>query len=173
MFHNNRTYVSRLCSSYLLGCLHLYVSSSIRDVHFFPKLSCSKNCREKVVPDEKIILKSKCSAYCYGELSFSWSLYMYDDPNMPEPFNLTDLNAFSAEEFQNIASSPTNQIDIAIKPNSLEKDRKYIVAFRATRPSGVHGELRYTMLMNSPPSIGKRKLNIIAALSLSLPLLSF
>lgn len=110
-----------------------------------------------MVPDEKIILMSSCSSFCYGELSFRWSLYMYDDPDMPEPFNLTDLSAISPEEFQNMASSPINQIDIAIKPNSLEKDRKYIVAFRATRPSDVYGELRYTMFINSPPRTGKQE----------------
>jgi hypothetical protein len=80
---------------------------------------------------------------------------MYDDPNTPEPFNLTDLNTFSPEEFQNMASNPINQLDIAIRPNSLEIGRKYIIAFRATRPSGVYGELRFTMLVNSPPVRGK------------------
>ena len=82
---------------------------------------------------------------------------MYDNQNMPEPFNLTDLYAFSPEEFQNMASSPTNQLDIAIKPHSLTSGRKYIMAFRAIRPSGVYGELRYTMLVNSPPNKGKGK----------------
>jgi hypothetical protein len=80
---------------------------------------------------------------------------MYDNPNTPEPFNLTDLNAFSPEEFQNMTSSPINQLDIAIRPDSLGIDRKYVIAFRAARPSGVYGELRYTMRVNAPPLRGK------------------
>lgn len=79
---------------------------------------------------------------------------------MPEPYNLTDLNVITNEELQNMAWNPTNELGLAIKPNSLQTGRKYTLAFRATRPSGVYGEVRYTMLVNAPPENGTRSLLI-------------
>ena len=73
---------------------------------------------------------------------------------MPEPYNLTGLNEIPRNELENMASKPLDELDLAIKPNTLKTNKKYIVAFRATRPSGVYGELRYTMLINSPPVEG-------------------
>ena len=113
-----------------------------------------KNCKAKVNRDEKMILTSFCNAHCYGELSFIWSLYQYDDVNTPEPYNLTDLTEIPRNELESMTSKPLDELDLAIKPGRLEINRKYIVAFRASRPSGVYGELRYTMLINQPPQPG-------------------
>ncbi|XP_028412301.1 uncharacterized protein LOC114535123 [Dendronephthya gigantea] len=118
------------------------------------KTSCKMNCKSKINTDEKIILESFCDARCYGELTFLWSLYLYDDVNTPEPYNLTELIEIPREEFSNMTSNPVDELDLAIKPNSLKENKKYIAAFRAIRPSGVVGELRYTLLMNSPPERG-------------------
>ena len=118
--------------------------------------SCVRNCQTKVNGDEKIILASKCTAHCYGKLEFGWSLYSYDDVSMPEPYNLTDLNEIPKDELENMASNPVNELDLAIKPNSLKAGGKYILAFQATRPNRVYGELRYTMLINDPPLNGKK-----------------
>ena len=73
---------------------------------------------------------------------------------MPEPYNLTDLNEIPRNVLEIMASKPVDELDIAISPNTLEINRKYVLAFRATRPSGVYGELRYTMMINSPPTKG-------------------
>ena len=112
------------------------------------------------MPDEKIILKSSCSAFCIGMLQFNWSLYLYDDVNMPEPYNLTDLNEIDQTKLQGMASNPINELDLAIKPNSLQPGRKYIIAFRAQRPNNVYGELRYTLFIDAPPENGKRLVRI-------------
>ena len=117
--------------------------------------SCSKNCRDKVIPDEKIIIKANCKSLCYGKLDFGWSMYMYDDINMPEPYNLTDLNEITQEQLAAMALNPTNELDLAIKQDSLQPGGKYILAFRAIRPSRVYGEVRYTMFVNAGPVNGK------------------
>ena len=75
--------------------------------------------------------------------------------NQREPFNLSSLNEIPPAELQGIASNPINELDIAIKPHSLSIGKKYIFAFRAIRPSGVYGELRTTVIVNSPPVGGK------------------
>ena len=118
--------------------------------------SCSKNCQSEVVPDKKTILVSSCSSFCYGELEFSWSLYLYDDINQLEPFNLSSLNQIPKDEFENMTSNPLDELNLAIKPDSLQAGKKYTVAFRATRPTGVYGECRTTVIVNSPPAGGKR-----------------
>ena len=94
---------------------------------------------------------SECSKYCVGELTFSWSLYLYDDINQREPFNLSTLNEIPPAEFQNMASNPINELNIAIKPHALKIGKKYTFAFRATRTGGVYGELRTTVMVNAPP----------------------
>ena len=118
--------------------------------------SCSKNCKSKFVPDKKAILVSTCDSFCYGELTFSWSLYSYDDINQLEPFNLSALNEIPKDEFQHMTSNPPDEINLAIKPDSLQVGKKYTIAFRATRPSGSYGECRTTVIVNSPPVGGKR-----------------
>jgi hypothetical protein len=117
--------------------------------------SCSKNCKDKITSDEKTILQSACSAFCTGELTFSWSLYCYDDINTPEPLNLSSLHEIPQSEFQDMVYNPINELDLAIKPYSLQPGKKYTLAFRATRPTGALGELRTTLLVNSPPAGGK------------------
>ena len=97
---------------------------------------------------------SSCAKFCFGELSFNWSLYEYDNVRQFEPFDLSTLKAIPAEEFQNMAANPTDELALAIKPDSLKVDRKYTIAFRAMRPSGVFGELRTTVIVNSPPHGG-------------------
>ena len=99
---------------------------------------------------------SRCSMFCTGELAFSWSLHSYDDINQAEPFNLSSLNEIPKEQFENMVSNPLDELELAIKPNSLHVGKKYTVAFRATRPSGVYGECRTTVIVNSPPVGGKR-----------------
>ena len=74
---------------------------------------------------------------------------------MLEPYNLTDLNEIARDEFQKMASNPINELDLAIRPNSLEGGRKYVFAFRATRPDGVYGERRHTVVINAKPQNGK------------------
>ena len=123
---------------------------------FLFSFSCSKNCKSKFLPDERTVLASSCSSLCYGELAFSWSLYSYDHVDQLEPFNLSSLNEFPPNEFENMVFNPIDELSLAIKPDSLQVGKKYIVAFRATRPSGVYGECRTTMIMNSPPVGGKR-----------------
>ena len=54
-----------------------------------------------------------------------------------------------------MASNPINELNIAVKPHSLKVGKKYTFAFRATRASGVYGELRTTVIVNSPPVGGK------------------
>ena len=54
-----------------------------------------------------------------------------------------------------MTTNPIDELDIAIKPNSLKVGKKYIIAFRAIRPNGVYGELRNTVIVNSPPIGGK------------------
>ena len=88
-------------------------------------------------------------------MEFQWSLYSYDDINMPEPYNLSDLNVISENKLKEMAFNPTDQLDLAIKPYSLQTAEKYTFAFRATRPSGVYGEVRNTMLVNDPPANGE------------------
>ncbi len=48
-------------------------------------------------PDAKLILESTCAKYCYGELEFKWSLFWFDNNDMPEPFLLTELNEVGAK----------------------------------------------------------------------------
>ena len=117
--------------------------------------SCSKNCKSKFLPDEKAILLSSCTDFCYGELKFNWSLYEYDDVDQVEPFYLSNLKVIPKVEFQNMTMNPIDELNIAIKPNSLKVGRKYTIAFRAIRPNGVYGELRTTVIVNSPPIGGK------------------
>lgn len=102
-----------------------------------------------------MILLSTCKSHCSGELKFGWSLYLYDHLNQPEPYNLSTLNEIPKHEFQKMASNPINELDLAIKPDTLQIGRKYTLAFRATRPSGSYGECRTTVLVNSPPVGGK------------------
>jgi hypothetical protein len=73
---------------------------------------------------------------------------------MPEPYNLSALNEFPSSQLTEMASSPIDALEIAIKPNTLEPKTKYILAFRAFRPNGVFGELRYTFLTNDAPVDG-------------------
>ena len=54
-----------------------------------------------------------------------------------------------------MATNPVDELDIAIRPNSLKIGKKYMFAFRATRTNGVYGELRTTVIVNSPPTVGK------------------
>jgi hypothetical protein len=117
--------------------------------------SCSKNCQNKIDHSEKTILQSSCAAFCTGELSFSWSLFLYDDINTPEPLNLSALHEIPTRQFQEMVYNPINELDVAIKPYSLLLGKKYTLAFRAARPSGVIGELRTTILVNLPPTGGK------------------
>ena len=118
--------------------------------------SCVKNCQAKTISNEKTILQSNCEAYCTGKLRFSWSLYIFDNINSPEPLNLSSLHEIPQEEFQKMVNNPIDELDLAIKPNALQCDKKYILAFRAMRPSAVLGEQRTTLLVNSPPTGGKR-----------------
>lgn len=55
-----------------------------------------------------------------------------------------------------MASNPINELNLAIKPNTLQVGKKYTFAFRATRLSGAYGECRTTVTVNSPPVGGKR-----------------
>ena len=73
---------------------------------------------------------------------------------MPEPYNLTNLNEIARDEFEQMACNPVDELDIGIKAYSLKPGKKYILSLRAIRPSGVYGELRYTMLINTPPKNG-------------------
>ena len=73
---------------------------------------------------------------------------------MPEPYNLSKLNEIAKDEFEQMACNPLDSLDIGIKPYSLEPGKKYILNFKAMRPNGVYGELRYTMLINTPPENG-------------------
>ena len=57
----------------------------------FP-FSCIKNCQERVNPDEKLIVESTCTANCYGQLEFQWTLFWFDNIDTPEPFDLSELN---------------------------------------------------------------------------------
>ena len=124
--------------------------------NLFAFYSCSTNCGVKTARDEKKILKSKCNTRCYGELAFTWTLYLYDDINAPEPYNLSRLHEFSSSELKEMTSSPIDGLEIAVKPNALQPQRKYILAFRAFRPNGVFGELRYTLLTNEAPADGMK-----------------
>ena len=130
--------------------------SLIRQMSIFSILhSCVKNCQEKTISDEKAILKSNCEAHCTGELKFSWSLYVFDNISAPEPLNLSSLYEIPEQDFQKMVLNPINELALAIKPDALQCGKKYILAFRATRPSGAYGELRTTILINSPPVGGK------------------
>jgi hypothetical protein len=73
---------------------------------------------------------------------------------MPEPYNLTSLNETAKDEFEQMACNPIDGLDIGVKAYSLEPGKKYTLALKAMRPSGVYGELRYTMLINTPPENG-------------------
>ncbi|XP_028416899.1 polycystic kidney disease protein 1-like 2 [Dendronephthya gigantea] len=53
-----------------------------------------------------------------------------------------------------MAVNPIDELDMGIKPYSLHPGKKYILSFRATRASGVFGEMRHTMLVNTPPKNG-------------------
>jgi hypothetical protein len=55
-----------------------------------------------------------------------------------------------------MTTSPIDALEIALKPKSLEPVKKYILAFRAFRPNGVFGELRYTLLTNDAPVDGMK-----------------
>ena len=59
--------------------------------------SCIKNCQERVNPDEKLIIESTCTANCYGQLELKWILFWFDNIDMPEPFDLSELNEVGAE----------------------------------------------------------------------------
>lgn len=119
-------------------------------------IRCSRNCLSKLRPDEKTILFSSCNKFCAGELTFSWSLYLYDNIKQREPFNLSSLNEVPKADFQNMALNPVDELEIAIKPDSLQAGKKYTIAFRATRASGVYGECRTTVIVNTRPVGGKR-----------------
>ncbi|XP_028413717.1 uncharacterized protein LOC114536572 [Dendronephthya gigantea] len=136
---------------------------------FPPKLqtSCSKNCKSKIIPDEKTILHSDCSAFCTGELVFSWALYLYGDIDEPEPLNLSALHEIPPKDFQNLVYNPINELALAIKPNALQSGKKYTLAFRASRPTGVIGEQRTTLRVNSPPSGGTCSVTPSSGISLS------
>ena len=127
----------------------------VKQLYIFSLHSCTKNCQAKMISDEKTILQSNCEAYCTGKLRFSWSLYIFDNINSPEPLNLSSLHEIPQEEFQNMVYNPINELSLAIKPNALQCDKKYILAFQAIRPSAVLGEQRSTLLVNSPPTGGK------------------
>ena len=127
---------------------------SIEDILLAYFQSCHKNCKAKTAREEKFILKSKCNKHCYGELSFTWTLYRYDDLNSAEPYNLSTLHEFTSTELKEMTSSPIDALEIAIKPKMFEQRRKYILAFRGFRPSGVFGELRYTFVTNDAPVDG-------------------
>ena len=66
------------------------------------------------------------------------------------------LNEFTSNQLTEMTSSPIDALEIAVKPNVLEPKTKYILAFRAYRPSGVFGELRYTLLTNEAPVNGMK-----------------
>jgi hypothetical protein len=55
-----------------------------------------------------------------------------------------------------MAFNPLDELSLGIKPDYLQAGKKYIVAFRATRLSGMYGECRTTVIVNSPPTGGKR-----------------
>ena len=73
---------------------------------------------------------------------------------MPEPYNLTDLNEIPKDKFEKMSCNPVDGLELGIKSYSLHPGKKYILSFRAVRPSGVFGELRYTLLVNEPPKNG-------------------
>jgi hypothetical protein len=83
-------------------------------------------------------------------------LYRYDNLNTPEPYNLSALHEFTSNELKEMTTSPIDALEIALKPKSLEPVKKYILAFRAFRPSGIFGELRYTLLTNDAPVDGMK-----------------
>ena len=85
---------------------------------------------------------------------------MYDDINTPQPLNLSALHEIPPNQFQEMVYNPINELDLAIKPYSLQYGKKYTLAFRAARPTGVIGELRTTLLVNSPPAGGKSVLAV-------------
>ncbi|XP_028408505.1 sperm receptor for egg jelly-like [Dendronephthya gigantea] len=128
---------------------------------------CSRNCESKLRPDEKTILLSKCSRFCAGELTFSWSLYLYDNINQHEPFNLSSLTEVPEADFQNMAMNPVDELEIGIKPDSLQVGKKYTIAFRATRVSGVYGECRTTVIVNTPPAGGRCSVSPLSGVALS------
>ncbi len=88
-------------------------------------------------------------------MTLNWYLYQYDDINQLEPFNLSTLNVIPKEKFEDMASNPINELNLAIKPDTLQVGKKYTIAFRAARASGVYGECRTTVIINSPPVGGK------------------
>ena len=134
----------------------LLLTKNLHDLlNNFSLHSCVKNCQAKTIFDEKSILQSNCEAYCTGKLRFSWSLYLFDNINTPEPLNLSSLYEIPQQEFQNMVYNPINELALAIKPNALQCNQKYIFAFRALRPTTVMGEQRTTLLVNSPPTGGK------------------
>ncbi|CAB4035285.1 Hypothetical predicted protein, partial [Paramuricea clavata] len=131
------------------------------------RVCCFKNCKDKIISDEKTILQSECSAFCSGELTFSWSLYCYDEINTPEPLNLSSLHEIPQSEFQDMVYNPINELDLAIKPYSLQPGKKYTLAFQASRPTGTLGELRTTLLVNSPPAGGTCAVSPSSGIALS------
>ena len=55
-----------------------------------------------------------------------------------------------------MTSSPADGLEIAIKSNALQPQRKYVLVLQAERPSRVFGELRYTLLINDAPADGMK-----------------
>ena len=109
-------------------------------------------------PDEKLILEATCEKRCYGQLDLTWSLYWYDNPDTPEPFNLTTLNVIPSDKLRDMVTNPITEIGMAFKANSLVPGRKYVLQLIAKRPNGVFGELRETLLINTAPIDGKLKI---------------
>ncbi|XP_028413722.1 uncharacterized protein LOC114536576 [Dendronephthya gigantea] len=130
-------------------------------------LGCSKNCQSKITAEGKTIMRADCSSFCQGELMFNWTLHLYDDIHDPEPLNLSALHEISSKEFQNMVRNPINELDLSIKPDALQPGKKYTLAFRATRPSGIFGEVRTTLLVNGPPLGGTCSVTPSFGISLS------
>ena len=136
----------------------LCVFQALTYVTLLSNPSCTKNCLPKVNPDEKLILTAACSERCYGQLTFTWTLFLYEKYDMPEPFNLSTLNQTTADDLRNMVSNPIEELSLAFKPKSLEPGRKYVLQLTAKRPNGVFGELRNTLRINTSPADGTWKL---------------
>lgn len=117
--------------------------------------SCVQNCEIKVIPSERLRLKTKCTgASCVSSLKYSWRIYVetIDASGTPKWRELQDLDS----KLDTLVSSS----NIAIKIGVLEGGALYKLNITAQTPGGTKGSTEYRFATNSPPTGGTCGVNI-------------
>ena len=108
------------------------------------------------MPDEKMIMEAICRTRCEGNLEFTWNLWRYTDYNMLEPRDLNaTLDHVPYTELAEMITNPLGELQLAFKPDVFPVRTKFTLQIVAQRPSGVFGEFRRIIKVNTSPTGGR------------------